>query len=194
MSLTIRLFNRTIWPDSASMPDSAQHFLLETRARGDWVRLRTLVTLRWMAITGQIAAVLIAALVLGYDLPLPACALVISASVSFNLVAHMVHPSAKRLSERGTLTSLFFRPGSTGDNVDADGRAEQSFCGPDHCTGDNCSDRIAATIDPGAGPRGADLDPADGPDPFPADTPRRDRAGRAGNISIRVWAPPWRSA
>ena len=32
----------------------------------------------------------------------------ISASVSFNLVAHVVHPSGKRLSERGTLMSLFF--------------------------------------------------------------------------------------
>ena len=30
------------------------------RARGDWVRLRTLVVLRWMAIGGQVAAVLIA--------------------------------------------------------------------------------------------------------------------------------------
>ena len=90
------------------MPDTMQHFLLQTGARGDWVRLRTLVTLRWMAITGQIGAVLIASQVLGYDLPLPACALVISSSVSFNLVAHVVHPSGKRLSERGTLMSLFF--------------------------------------------------------------------------------------
>ena len=78
------------------------------RARGDWVRLRTLVVLRWMAIGGQTAAVLIATQFLGFNLPLPMCALVISASVSFNVVAHIVHPSEKRLSERGTLMSLFF--------------------------------------------------------------------------------------
>ncbi len=90
------------------MPDSEQHFLLQTRARGDWVRLRTLVMLRWMAITGQIGAVLIATLILDFELPLPACALVISASVSFNVAAHIIHPSGKRLSERGTLMSLFF--------------------------------------------------------------------------------------
>ena len=45
---------------------------------------------------------------LDYELPLPMCALVISASVSFNVVAHIVHPAEKRLSERGTLISLFF--------------------------------------------------------------------------------------
>ena len=34
--------------------------LFQDRARSDWVRLRTLVTLRWIAIGGQIAAVLVA--------------------------------------------------------------------------------------------------------------------------------------
>ena len=29
--------------------DQAQHSLFDLRARGDWVRLRTLVMLRWMA-------------------------------------------------------------------------------------------------------------------------------------------------
>ena len=78
------------------------------RARGDWVRLRTLVVLRWMAIAGQAGTVLIATQALGFQLPLPLCALVISASVSFNIIAHVVNPAEKRLSERGTLFSLFF--------------------------------------------------------------------------------------
>lgn len=90
------------------MPDSEQHSIFHMRARGDWVRLRTLVMLRWMAIIGQIAAVAVATEVLGYQLPLPMCALVISASVSVNIIAHIVHPAEKRLSERGTLMSLFF--------------------------------------------------------------------------------------
>ena len=90
------------------MTENEQHSLFHMRARGDWVRLRTLVMLRWMAVFGQIAAVAVATEVLGYELPLPMCALVISASVSFNIVAHIVHPSEKRLSERGTLMSLFF--------------------------------------------------------------------------------------
>ncbi len=90
------------------MVDTAQTSLFNARARGDWVRLRTLVVLRWMAITGQAAAVLIATQILHFDLPLSMCAAVISASVSFNIVAHIIHPAEKRLSERGTLLSLFF--------------------------------------------------------------------------------------
>ncbi len=90
------------------MSATVDHSLFNMRARGDWVRLRTLVVLRWMAITGQISAVLIATQVLEFQVPLSLCALVISASVCFNLIAHIVHPAEKRLSERGTLMSLFF--------------------------------------------------------------------------------------
>jgi len=82
--------------------------LFNMRARGGWVRLRTLVMLRWLAIAGQTTAVLIATEVMGYQLPLPWCALVISSSVSFNIIAHIVHPAEKRLSASGTLASLFF--------------------------------------------------------------------------------------
>ena len=90
------------------MSDLAQHSMFNLRARGDWVRLRTLVVLRWMAIAGQATAVLIATQLMDFELPMALCALVISASVSFNIIAHIVHPAEKRLSERGTLFSLFF--------------------------------------------------------------------------------------
>ena len=90
------------------MQEQAQHSLFDLRARGDWVRLRTLVMLRWMAITGQAATVLLATQVLDFELPLAMCALAISASVSFNIILHIVYPAEKRLSERGTLFSLFF--------------------------------------------------------------------------------------
>ena len=88
--------------------EQAQHSLFDLRARGDWVRLRTLVMLRWMAIAGQAGAVLFATQVLDFELPLSMCALAISASVSFNVILHIVYPSEKRLSERGTLFSLLF--------------------------------------------------------------------------------------
>ena len=90
------------------MTEATQNSLFNVRARSDWVRLRTLVALRWLAIIGQISAVLIATQVLDFELPLSLCALVISASVSFNIIAHIVHPAEKRLSERGTFWSLFF--------------------------------------------------------------------------------------
>jgi len=34
--------------------------VFESRNRGNWVRLRTLVMLRWFAVAGQIGAVLVA--------------------------------------------------------------------------------------------------------------------------------------
>ena len=41
------------------MSDNSVHFL-NPDARSEWVRLRTLILLRWMAIIGQSAAVLVA--------------------------------------------------------------------------------------------------------------------------------------
>ncbi|MEL6999671.1 MAG: ActS/PrrB/RegB family redox-sensitive histidine kinase [Pseudomonadota bacterium] len=90
------------------MVEAQHHSLFNLRARGDWVRLRTLLVLRWMAITGQAATVLFATQVLSFQLPLAVCALAISASVSLNIIMHIVYPSETRLSERGTLLSLLF--------------------------------------------------------------------------------------
>lgn len=90
------------------MSDSGRNYLFNMQARGDWVRLRTLITLRWIAVAGQIAAVLAASEGMGFQLPLVYCALLISASASVNIVAHVIYPAEKRLSERGTLLSLFF--------------------------------------------------------------------------------------
>ena len=90
------------------MSDGGGQYLFNMQARGDWVRLRTLIALRWIAIIGQTTAVLGASQGMGFQLPLIQCALLISASASFNVVAHVIYPAEKRLSERGTLLSLFF--------------------------------------------------------------------------------------
>lgn len=86
-------------------PDAA---LLEPDARGGWVRLRTLIVLRWLAIAGQSAAILLAAFWLDFDIDLGLCFLAIGASVISNLIAIFVYPAATRLGEREvTLTLLF---------------------------------------------------------------------------------------
>lgn len=90
------------------MQNPTQLTMFDAQARGNWVRLRTLVMLRWMAAGGQLVTIFVATQVFGFQLPLNICALVISASVSFNVIAHIVHSSEKRLSEGGTLASLFF--------------------------------------------------------------------------------------
>ena len=90
------------------MSDSGRQYLFNMQARGDWVRLRTLVTLRWIAIAGQVVAVLAASQGMGFQLPLTYCALLISVSATVNVVVQVIHPAEKRLSEQGTLASLFF--------------------------------------------------------------------------------------
>ena len=91
-----------------AMSDQGRHFLFNMEARGDWVRLRTLVTVRWIAIAGQVAAVLATSQAMDYQIPLVYCALLISASASVNVVAQVIYPAEKRLTESGTLLSLFF--------------------------------------------------------------------------------------
>lgn len=74
----------------------------------NWVRLRTLILLRWMAIAGQIAAILVASQVYGLDLPLGPCALVVGASILANLALVMLFPESRRLSEAEAFLTLLF--------------------------------------------------------------------------------------
>lgn len=76
--------------------------------RSEWIRLRTLILLRWMAIAGQLAALTVADLVVGMQLPLGFCYLVVGVAVIGNLVASFVFPGNKRLSEAGAMLTLLF--------------------------------------------------------------------------------------
>ena len=81
---------------------------LSRDSRSGWVRLRTLIALRWMAIGGQIAATVVASLGFGLMLPLLHCALAIAASVLLNVVVSLRFPQNKRLSEAEALLTLLF--------------------------------------------------------------------------------------
>ena len=72
------------------------------------VRLRTLILLRWMAIAGQIAAILVASLVYGLQLPLGLCALAVGLSVLANVALIMLFPENRRLSEAEAFLTLLF--------------------------------------------------------------------------------------
>ncbi|MGL4238276.1 sensor histidine kinase RegB [Tabrizicola sp.] len=76
--------------------------------RANWVRLRTLILLRWMAIAGQVAAILAASQVYGLDLPLGLCALAIGLSVLVNLFLVMIFPENRRLNEAEAFLTLLF--------------------------------------------------------------------------------------
>lgn len=72
------------------------------------VRQRTLILLRWMAIAGQVAAILVASQVYGLQLPLGLCALAVGCSVLANLALVMLFPENRRLSEVEAFFTLLF--------------------------------------------------------------------------------------
>lgn len=87
---------------------SAAPDLLSPDRLGGWVRLRTLIVLRWMAIAGQATAIAVAHSVYGVQLPLGPCLLVVGLSVVANLVAIFVFPGTTRLTERQAFGMLLF--------------------------------------------------------------------------------------
>lgn len=74
----------------------------------NWVRLRTLILLRWTAIAGQVAATLVASQVYGVKLPLGLCALAIGSSIIANLALVMLFPENRRLNEGEAFLTLLF--------------------------------------------------------------------------------------
>ncbi|PJI85892.1 two-component system sensor histidine kinase RegB [Yoonia maricola] len=72
--------------------------LLKRPERTNWIRLRTLVTLRWFAIAGQSAAIIVAVRLYGIDIAVGAAALVITIAITANLVSYYTYPTNKRMS------------------------------------------------------------------------------------------------
>ncbi|KEJ90625.1 sensor histidine kinase RegB [Sulfitobacter donghicola] len=89
------------------MPQSTIRPLGE-RKRANWVRLRTMILLRWVAIIGQLVAVYVAPNLFGLKLELGWCYFAIGVSVIGNLVATFLFPENKRLSERQNLAMILF--------------------------------------------------------------------------------------
>lgn len=82
--------------------------LLNDNRRNDWVRLRTLIVLRWLAIAGQLVAIISVERFFEIDLDQGLCFMAVGALVIANLIAFFVYPENKRLSEREVLLTLIF--------------------------------------------------------------------------------------
>lgn len=82
--------------------------LVREDARSDWVRLRTLLVLRWLAVLGQTITVVIASIYVGLRVELGLCFLAIGASVISNLIAMTIFPENQRLSDRDAMLTLLF--------------------------------------------------------------------------------------
>ena len=78
------------------------------RERSSWVRLRTLILLRWVAIVGQVTAITVAMWMYRLQLDMVLCLLVIGASVIGNLIAMFKFPESKRLSEFENFLMVMF--------------------------------------------------------------------------------------
>lgn len=64
------------------------------------LRLQTIVRLRWLAVLGQLLAIGIVALVLGFDVPLGPCFVFIAMSAWLNVFLSIRYPARHRLSAR----------------------------------------------------------------------------------------------
>ena len=101
--------------------------LLVSDAPSGWVRLRTLILLRWLAVLGQAAAVLAATLGLGMRIPHLEVALAIGALAAFNLAAMAIAAGNRRLSEGEALLTLLFDLGQLGALLYLTGGLENPF-------------------------------------------------------------------
>lgn len=72
------------------------------------VRVRTLLTIRWIAIVGQFMALVIVGLVLKYPLPIWPTLAAVAASVAVNLGSTLLHPAKAYLTGREATVHLAF--------------------------------------------------------------------------------------
>lgn len=87
--------------------------LFDTRMRGDFyntgqLRRSTLTSLRWMAVAGQLASLVVVYFVLKINLPLLACFAVIAMSIALNIAITLWAPLDRRVSNAEAGTQLFF--------------------------------------------------------------------------------------
>ncbi len=76
--------------------------------RSNWIRLRTMILLRWAAIVGQLTAITVAQRKYGLQLELGLCYMAVGVSVIGNLIAIFVFPENKRLSETENFLMVLF--------------------------------------------------------------------------------------
>jgi two-component system sensor histidine kinase RegB len=82
--------------------------IVNEEQRSNWVRLHTLIWLRWIAIAGQLITISVADLLLGFQLSFGGFAIVVGASIIVNIFMMIVYPDIRRLTERGTTLMLLF--------------------------------------------------------------------------------------
>ena len=75
---------------------------------GGRLRVRTLVTLRWLVIAGELAALGVAGLLMGFDAPYPACFGIVGLGAWVNLLTGVASPGQRLAGEREATSQLAF--------------------------------------------------------------------------------------
>ena len=89
------------------MSDQPADLFAQNR-RSNWVRLRTLVVLRWLSVAGQVTAINVAQRLFDLELDLGLAYMAVGASVIANVVALFIYPESKRLNETEVAGMLLF--------------------------------------------------------------------------------------
>lgn len=87
------------------MTDNSSDFLSRFGERG-WIRLRTQIVLRWIAIGGQLVTIVTAQVLLDLQIELGWAYFVIGLSAIANLVVSFVFPENKRMSEQENMSMV----------------------------------------------------------------------------------------
>lgn len=82
--------------------------LMHGQERSSWIRLRTLLMLRWVAIIGQVTAITVAQRLYHLQLELVLCYLAVGTAIMANLMATFAFPENKRLSEFENFLMVMF--------------------------------------------------------------------------------------
>jgi two-component system sensor histidine kinase RegB len=82
--------------------------IFQEKQRGSFIRLRTMILLRWFAIIGQLTAITLAQHLYNLQLELGLCYLAVGVSVVGNLIAIFVFPENKRLNEAENFLMVLF--------------------------------------------------------------------------------------
>ncbi|MFW8633926.1 sensor histidine kinase RegB [Cribrihabitans pelagius] len=83
-------------------------WLAASRPGSHWIRLRTLILLRWVAIAGQLAAITVAQQMYSLRLELELCYLAVGISVAGNLLLIFVFPENRRLTDFENFLMVLF--------------------------------------------------------------------------------------
>lgn len=90
------------------MAETANIGVLPLQKRSQWVRLRTLIGLRWVAIAGQIVAITVSQAWFDLQMPIGLCFFAVGLAIIANLFSIFVYPENKRLSEQEAAGMLMF--------------------------------------------------------------------------------------